>query len=105
MKGRVLTVDAGSSKATLTLKRSLVKDKREAVTSYQEVRQATSSTTGAGDRKGYSWPQGTRQAACRRFVLLQHTSTLAPCFVVMVRWWGCLWWSWYGGALDVVPYS
>ena len=37
VKGRVLTVDAGSSKTTLTLKRSLVKDERKAITSYQEV--------------------------------------------------------------------
>ena len=36
--GRVLTVDAGSSKATLTLKKSMVKDKRAPITSYQEVR-------------------------------------------------------------------
>ncbi|CAM9531056.1 unnamed protein product, partial [Hapterophycus canaliculatus] len=34
VKGRVLTVDAGLSKATLTLKRSMVKDKREAIASY-----------------------------------------------------------------------
>jgi len=38
VKGRVLTVDAGSSKATLTLKRSMVKDKREAICSYEQVR-------------------------------------------------------------------
>lgn len=38
VKGRVLTVDAGSSKATLTLKKTMVKDKRAPITSYQEVR-------------------------------------------------------------------
>lgn len=38
VKGRVLTVDAGSNKATLTLKKSMVKDKRKPITSYQEVR-------------------------------------------------------------------
>eukprot|EP00903_Cladosiphon_okamuranus_P010099 g9564.t2 len=38
VKGRVLTVDAGSSKATLTLKRSLVKDKREPITSYENAK-------------------------------------------------------------------
>lgn len=37
MKGRVLTVDSSLSKATLTLKRSLVKDKREAISTYEEV--------------------------------------------------------------------
>lgn len=38
VKGRVLTVDAGLSKATLTLKRSMVKDKRDAISSYEKVK-------------------------------------------------------------------
>lgn len=37
VKGRVLTVDAASSKATLTLKRSMVKDPRDAISTYEEV--------------------------------------------------------------------
>lgn len=38
VKGKVLTVDASSSKATLTLKRSMLKDKRPAITTFEEVR-------------------------------------------------------------------
>ena len=45
VKGRVLTVDAGSSKATLTLKKSMLKDKRKPITSYQEVRRDTPNLT------------------------------------------------------------
>lgn len=37
MKGRVLTVDAASSKATLTLKRTMLRDKREPVSCYDDV--------------------------------------------------------------------
>ncbi|CAM9504306.1 unnamed protein product, partial [Ectocarpus fasciculatus] len=39
VKGRVLTVDAGSSKSTLTLKRSMVKDKREIISTYTEAKE------------------------------------------------------------------
>lgn len=38
MKGKVLSVDAGVSKATLTLKRSMIKDKRAPITSYEQVK-------------------------------------------------------------------
>lgn len=37
MKGRVLTVDAASNKATVTLKRSLTRDKRSLITNYAEA--------------------------------------------------------------------
>ncbi|CAM9211625.1 unnamed protein product, partial [Ectocarpus sp. 12 AP-2014] len=39
VKGRVLTVDPGSSKSTLTLKRSMVKDKREVISTYTEAKE------------------------------------------------------------------
>lgn len=37
MKARVLTVDAASSKATLTLKRTMLRDKREPLSCYDDV--------------------------------------------------------------------
>lgn len=38
MKGKVLSVDAASSRATITLKRSMLKDKRPPITTYEEVK-------------------------------------------------------------------
>ena len=37
VKARVLTVDSAAKQATLTLKRSMVNDKRPAITSYEHV--------------------------------------------------------------------